>query len=430
MAIRQPQDKSHFILPDLGEGLVDAELIRWRVAPGESVAELQPLAEVETDKALTEVPSPWAGVVKELHASPGDRVKVGSVLVSFQSARESGSRPAPAGAEGAVAPEEADVGTVVGSVETGLRVPQRLTERAEAPGEASGRTRALATPAVRRVARELGVDIDRIAGTGRGGRVTARDVYAHHGGAEAAPAAPPKPAPVVSGDGIVETIPFRGVRRTIAESLHRSISTAVHFTVTEEADVTALDDKRREYAAVLGRKLSFLPLVMRAVCLALRRHPRVNAVVDDPNSRILVKGGVNLGCAVDTEHGLMVPVIPNADALSIVQLADEVADLARRCRDRTIERARLIGGTFTVSNVGAYGGIFATPIINYPEVAILGVGRVREQVLVRQGKFYAGRVMPLSLSCDHRVVDGAAGARFLETVRTFLEQPEGLVAAP
>jgi pyruvate dehydrogenase E2 component (dihydrolipoamide acetyltransferase) len=166
---------------------------------------------------------------------------------------------------------------------------------------------------------------------------------------------------------------------------------------------------------------------MTAVCQALRQHPSLNANVDDEAGEILIKSAINLGCAVDTEHGLMVPVIPAADRLSIVQLADAVQELAAACRNRTIERQRLIGGTFTISNVGSYGGLFATPIINYPEVAILAVGRGVERVLTRNGQFYAGRVLPLSLSCDHRVVDGAEGARFVNTVRQYLESPERLL---
>ena len=217
------------------------------------------------------------------------------------------------------------------------------------------------------------------------------------------------------------------MRRKIAQALSHSVHTAVHFTVVDEADVTALDKKRREYARVLGRKLSLLPFVMIAVCRALRQHPALNANVDDEHEDIIQRAAINLGCAVDTEHGLMVPVIPNADRLSIVQLGDAVTDLALQCRDRSIPRERLLGGTFTISNVGSYGGMFATPIINYPEVAILAAGHAKEKVLVKSGAFYAGVVLPLSMSCDHRVVDGGEGARFLNTVVRMLEEPEGLL---
>jgi len=401
MSIKQPVDKSHFILPDLGEGVHEAELISWKVKPGEKVEEHQTLAEMETDKALVEVPSPWTGVIKELGGNEGDIIIVGSVLVTYEVV---GTKPAkakaPAAAEPVTAPaEREDAGSVVGSMDTGLTVSDRFTHHAqETVKTASGK--AVATPAVRRVARELGVDINLVPGTGRGGRVTAGDV---------------------------ERIPIRGVRRKIAEALSHSLRTAAHFGVTNEADVTALNRKREEYAAVIGEKLSFTPFVLAAACKALRQHPTLNANVDDEKQEMLIKGVINLGVAVDTEHGLMVPVVKDADQLSIARISDAVADLAERCRNRTIAREELIGGTFTVSSVGMYGGMFTTPIINYPEVAILGVGEAKDRVLVKDGKFYAGKLMSLSLSCDHRVVDGAEGARFLRTLAGLLEQPDTLV---
>ena len=427
MMIKQPKDKSHFILPDLGEGVAEAELIRWQVKAGDQVQEHQTLAEMETDKALVEVPSPWDGVIGELHGEPGDIIAVGSVLVSYRT----DGRAAPTDSEPAVVAEDADAGTVVGRVDTTLSVSDTLTRRREPEQAAVAGSKALATPAVRRVARELGIDINQVPGTGRGGRVTAADVHDFDGAptvvAERAVVSP-LPAPTVDSEGVVERIPIRGIRRTIARALERSVRTAVHFTVTDEADVTALDLKRREYTTVLGRKLSFMPIVLVAICKALRLHPLLNSNIDDEKQEILVKGVVNLGIAVDTEHGLMVPVIRNADTLSIAQLGDAVGDVAKRARDRSITREELTGGTFTVSNVGSFGGMHATPIINYPEVAILAMGRAKERVLVREGMFYAGWIMPLSVSSDHRVVDGAESARFLSTVVRLLEQPDALVS--
>jgi pyruvate dehydrogenase E2 component (dihydrolipoamide acetyltransferase) len=276
-----------------------------------------------------------------------------------------------------------------------------------------------------------------VPGSGRGGRVTASDVESFAGsGAPAAAAGggfAPRAATIAPGSvyidtqGVVQRVPFRGVRRKIAESLDRSVRTTVHFTVVDEADVTALDAKRKEYGRVTGQKLSMLPFIMAAVCKALRKHPTLNAITDDANNEILVKGPVNLGCAVDTDNGLMVPVIRDAGARSPVELAAEVKRLAAACKDRSIKREESLGGTFTISNVGSYGGMFATPIINYPEVAILAAGRAKERVMVKDGRFYAGLSLPLSLSCDHRVVDGAEGARFLNTVVGMLENPEILI---
>ncbi|MAC18705.1 MAG: hypothetical protein CMJ23_03330 [Phycisphaerae bacterium] len=454
-AIKQPADHSHFILPDLGEGVHEAELISWKVKPGEAVKEHQTIAEMETDKALVEVPSPWTGVLDELRGDAGDIILVGSILVTYKvdgaAAVVEEVPDAPAAAAESDAESAEDQGTVVGTMSGTLEVSNRFARTPEHATDSPNGTpptgKALATPAVRRVARELGVDIDRVSGSGRGGRVTASDVHAFAAiDGAAAPAArhnteatdravvtaasisaPPRDLPPVSADGIRERIPFRGVRRKIAQALDLSVKTAVHFTVVDEVDVTALDRKRKEYAKVLGTRLSMLPFVMTATCRALRAHPAMNANVDDPREEILIKDVVNLGCAVDTEHGLMVPVIPNADRLSLVQLADSVKGVAEGCKNRTIPREQLTGGTFTISNVGSYGGRFATPIINYPEVAILAAGRAFEKVMAKDGMIFAGLALPLSLSCDHRVVDGAEGARFLNTVKKLLEDPNSLL---
>jgi len=456
--VKQPADKSYFILPDLGEGVAEAELLEWKVKPGDSVAEHQTLAEMETDKARVEVPSPWKGVIKELKGAPGDVIQVGATLVTYDVGKSAGSSaPAPsAGQKSAGASKSAthepktvaaatsrkeereDAGTVVGSVGGTITISDRFARRAEHGESTNGKSKALATPAVRRIARELGVDINRVPGSGRGGRVTAGDVQeVAERSAAPAPrprggAAPSREQPAVrpaapSGDGVSQRIPFRGIRRKIAQALRHSVSTTVHFTVVEEADVTALDQKRRELSFATGEKLSMLPFIMTAVCRALKEHPALNANVDDEKEEIILRNVINLGCAVDTEHGLMVPVLADADRDSIVALSRRVADVAARCHARTIPREELIGGTFTISNVGSYGGLFATPIINYPEVGILAAGRARDQVLAKHGGFFVGKVLPLSLSCDHRVVDGAEGTRFLNTVVKYLESPDRLV---
>ncbi len=464
--LKQPSDKSHFLLPDLGEGLAEAELIRWVVNPGDVVKESQTIAEMQTDKALVEVPTPWAGTIAELCGKPGEIIKVGAVLVRYGTSGSKASAattPKSAGTNGSAAPAASptaaptapaapaaseDQGTVVGTMSGTLTVSDRFARRAEAAPVAR-QGKALATPAVRRIARELGVDIQQVSGTGRGGRVSASDVEAHTGtssaragasegtGArqptETAPGFAPRSAAIVPGSvfidqtGVAERVPFRGVRRKIAESLDRSVRTTVHFTVVDEADVTDLERKRREYGRVTGQKMSMLPFLMTAVCRALRKHGALNAITDDANNEVLVKKVINLGCAVDTDAGLMVPNIKDADRMAPLQLANEVKRLAGACKDRTIKREESLGGTFTISNVGSYGGMFATPIINYPEVAILAVGRAKERVLVKDGKFFAGTVLPLSLSCDHRVVDGAEGARFLNTVVGLLENPTELL---
>ncbi|MSQ89865.1 MAG: 2-oxo acid dehydrogenase subunit E2 [Phycisphaerales bacterium] len=442
--LKQPADKSHFLLPDLGEGLVEAELIRWLVKAGETVKESQPMAEMQTDKALVEVPSPWAGTITELCGKEGDIIKVAAVLVRYTASTVTtksatvaavASAPPPACVSGQVAAAvkgaSEDQGTVVGSMQGTLSVSTRFARRESEHEVVKVAAKALATPAVRRIARELSIDINTVGGTGRGGRVTATDVASSASAPKTGSAsgfvarAVPAPAklPPVDKDGVSQRIPFRGMRRKIAEALARSVQTAVHFTAMDEADVTQLDIKRREYSRVIGEKMSMLPFVMIAVCRALRTFPSLNANVDDAANEILIKGVINLGVAVDTDSGLMVPVIRDADRLSAVELGKSIRTLASKCKDRSISREESLGGTFTISNVGSYGGMFATPIINYPEVAILAAGRARERVLVKDGKFYAGLVLPLSISCDHRVVDGAESVRFLNEVIRLLENP-------
>lgn len=449
--VKQPADKSHFLLPDLGEGLAEAELIGWKVQVGDTIKESQTLAEMQTDKALVEVPSPWAGTVTELCGKAGDVIPVGAVLVRYGAAKAVPSMAAATGAAcmstqvAAGVAAEADQGTVVGTMSGTLNVSDRFARRATEVAEVVREGKAMATPSVRGLAKKFGIDIQQVPGSGRGGRVTASDVaaFAENGvSSQEAPATAsragsgftPRAATVAAGavfvdqSDVAQRVPFRGVRRKIAEALSRSVQTAVHFTVVDEADITALDAKRREYSKVVGEKLSMLPFIMLAVCRGLRKHPTLNAVVDDAKGEIILKSAVHLGCAVDTDSGLMVPVIRNANSMAPVQLAQGVKTLAAKCKDRTITREESLGGTFTISNVGSYGGMFATPIINYPEVAILAAGRAKERVCTKDGKFYAGLVLPLSLSCDHRVVDGAEGARFLNTVVKLLEDPDALLA--
>jgi len=488
MAGKTSSDPNVFILPDLGEGVHEAEVIKWRVSPGDTVEEHDILAEMETDKALVEVPSPRAGTIKTLHGEEGEILNVGEPLVTYEG--DAGAQPPPekdasqqpvrttpasaAGENGQAAAEaqeaSEDAGTVVGSLSA-----NRGVERQEG--------KALATPAVRRLARDLGVDIDAIPGTGLAGRVTERDVRAAaEGGGAPAPASQPgaqqrpsvastqapspsarqrvEPAPapspeapaharhavadetgqaalatrVASGDVAApaptagsEVIPFRGTRRTIANRLRQSIDTAVHFTVMDEAEITPLDRVRKQTQAASGEKLSYLPFVVSAVCRAMQAFPALNATVNDEAGEVTRHAAVHIGIATDTEHGLSVPVIPDADTLGVLQVGRHVAELARMTRDRTIPRERLAGSTFTISNVGSYAGRFATPVINYPEVAILAVGRVHEGVVAENGAIRVGKLLPLSLACDHRVVDGAEAARCLAHIIELLRKPEALL---
>ncbi len=446
-----------FILPDLGEGVHEAEIISWKVNVGDKVEEMQVLAEMETDKALVEVPSPFAGKVVALHGEVGQIAHVGEPIVTFTGATQSGR--AVKGSAGAAAQKREDAHAAKPQAASAAKVSPPTRTAAEEDREDAGTVvgsmeglptlggggKVMATPAVRRLAREMGIDINTLTGTGRGGRVTASDVERAGKSPAAAPAGksvresasgtalravsqPISYPPVqVDASGTAQTIPFTGIRRKIAEALDRSIKTAVHFVVMDTADVTALDRVRRQQAHASGEKVSFLPFIIQAMCRALKQFPQLNAVVDDEKKEIYVKGVINMGVAVDTDHGLMVPVVPGADRLGILPLGRAIDELAQKCKTRTIGLDQLKGGTITISNVGSYGGAFATPIINYPEVAILAAGRARESVMARNGGIFVGREMPLSLSCDHRVVDGAYGARMLNAVVQFLENPEILL---
>jgi pyruvate dehydrogenase E2 component (dihydrolipoamide acetyltransferase) len=459
MAHHKSTDPNIFILPDLGEGVHEAELIAWKVKPGEKVEEHQTIAEMNTDKALVEVPSPRAGVIKELNGNPGDILKVGQVAWTYEGAsneprapaRGSGQAAKPASPQ-ALPEEREDAGTVVGTMSGSL-------------GAVSGTEgKALATPAVRRLARDLNVDIDSLRGTGLGGRVTEKDVRSASASSTpsrgtglqpvSTPAAssqrlattvsprspqqdvlderptaitPSAPRTTLVPTGDTQRIPVRGVRRNISLRLRQSVDRHVHFSVMDEADVTALDDVRKRIGAASGEKLSYLPFIVSAVCRALKQFPALNATVDDEAEEILRYSHVHMGIAADTEQGLTVPVIPNTDSMGVLEIGRHISELARMTRDRSIPRDRLMGSTFTISNVGSYAGRFATPIINYPEVGILAAGRVREGVVAKHGGIHVAKLLPLSLTCDHRSVDGADAARCLALIMELLGKPEGLL---
>lgn len=476
MAQAKSTNPNEFILPDLGEGVHEAELIKWRVQVGDTVAEHDILAEMETDKALVEVPSPRAGVIASLNGKPGEILKVGSVLVTYQGhagasqpAHEAPGHSHTNGKQLHATQTDIDVADVPVRTEDDGTVVGKMGTVAGVNAE-PGKT--LATPAVRRIARDLGVNIDTVRGTGMAGRVTENDVRAAASQATAkqakpavrptsartttpsSPAAEDSPIPSISvrssrppapAAGAVSgtrtgpdttRIPFRGVRRTIATRLRESVNQAVHFNVMDEADVSTLDQLRKKLAAASGEKISFLPFVASAVCRVLTREQfrAINAVVDekpsDPSyeASIVQHRAVHLGIAADTENGLMVPVVRDCDGLGVLEISRQIAHVAEAARARTAPREMLMGSTFTISNVGSHAGRFATPIINYPEVGILGVGRARPAPVVRNGGIFVGNLLPLSLACDHRVVDGATAALALAEIIRLLQDPDQLLA--
>jgi pyruvate dehydrogenase E2 component (dihydrolipoamide acetyltransferase) len=399
-----------FKLPDIGEGVVEGEIVKWLVKEGDQVAEDQPLVEVMTDKATVQIPSPRRGKVTRTHGKEGEIAKVHHPLVTLE-------------VEGAAA------ASGNGSPQAHAPAPAPMAAAKSEP--ASSSSKVLATPVTRRMAREHGLSLEEIAGSGPQGRVTKADVMAAIAGTGAVATgtqtsiAKPK---ISAGQGD-QRVPLRGLRKRIAEKMVRSKLTAPHFTFVEETDATELVSLRRRLNASLAEagdttKLSFLPFIVKACVAALRKFPHLNANMDEATQDLIVRGDYNLGIAAATEEGLTVPVLRGADKLSIRELASEVARLAAAAREKKLKIEELTGGTFTITSLGQKSGLFATPIINHPEVAILGVHRMRKRPVVVDDQVVVREMMYLSLSFDHRVIDGQVGAEFTYELIRYLERPE------
>jgi len=523
-----------FKFPDVGEGITEGELLSWKVKEGDAVVEDQTLAEVETDKAVVEIPSPKNGRIAKLHVDEGEIIEVGQVLVTIDetaaapagapagapaaplsAAPATGDAQKPASAEEEVPPvppapvvqsvkeqpvpytpaaapagaeeepEEFYTGSVVGQLEEAVDEeeappaaaaraagpsapggatggaahrahPPAYTERPEGTGYGQGVPEAgalavpggkvLALPAVRALAKEMGVDLGQVRGTGPSGRVLRQDVQEYaaaatygRGMVEApsiAVAEAPGGEPWMGGrleqddHGVIERVTLKGVRRSMARRMAESVARQAQVTTTEEADVSILRrirEKERSLAAERGIRLTYLAFVIKACASALKRFPRVNAVLAPECDELVLKRYYNVGLAVDTPHGLMVPNIKDVDRKSIFSIAEEVIDLVGRAQERKLDLSELHGGTFTVTNYGSIGGLYGTPVTNYPEVAILGMGRVRDVPVVHKGEIVVRQLLPLSLTYDHQLVDGAEAARFLNLIISYLEDPDLLL---
>lgn len=484
-----------FKLPDIGEGLVEGEIVKWLVAVGDTVVEDQPLVEVMTDKATVEIPSPRAGTVEALPVAEGDIVEIGTTILVFGPGGAATTTAGDASVEEATAEEataeeapfekapveERSVESPVTAddLEQARQVAKaerRAVETATAtsaterkPWEAPAIPGGAVAPAARRLAAELDVDIAQVSGSGRGGLVTKEDVRAFASGdtadrqaaspaesvaeavvatsepepaAAAAPATAPEPEPApvsqvaastpatpsaAAPAGGEERVPLRGLRRLIAERMLTATTTVPHYTYVEEVDMTevvALRQQAKPKAADRGVKLTFLPFIIRALVLTLKDHPYLNASLDDEAGEIVLKHTYNIGIATNTERGLMVPVVKGADKKDLLELAAEITRLSDHARDGKIALDDLQEGTFTISSTGNIGGLLATPVINIPEVAILGVTAIRERAVVRDGEIVIRHMVNLSLSCDHRVVDGAVAALFMRDLVGLLEDPK------
>ncbi len=411
-----------FPLPDIGEGVHEGEIVQWLIPEGGPVSEDDPVVEVMTDKATVEIPSPGTGVIAKHLFGEGDVAKVGDVIfvistdASVDSAQVSVSAPA----------EENNIV----SPPIAVKPPSQKTSSTVTRREDG---KVLAAPATRRLARELGVDLTAVRGSGPSGRIRPEDVRAGQGAhsqATAEPSSTARVAPLVfssaSSAHEEERTPFRGIRRKTAEAMSRSKFTATHFSLIEEVDCTDLVDTRNRAKVAsekYGIKVTYMPYIMKATAIALMEFPQLNAMLDEETQEVVVKKYVNLGIAVDTPNGLMVPVVKDVHLKGLLQISAELADVAGRAREGKAKGEDFQGSTFTISNAGNIGGILATPIINFPEVAIMGVHSMRKMPRCVGDDIVARQVMNLSISIDHRLVDGADGARFMVRMRELLEDP-------
>ena len=426
-----------FKLPDVGEGIAEAEVVSWHVAVGSAVAEDDPLVDVMTDKASVEIPSPRAGRVLAITGGPGDKVRVGAELLVLDVENDEATLPRDEAASpgAAVAPLAAPtIPTAAASagplltVAKARRTPQASArEKIEAPVASARPTGAkpLASPAVRRRAHELGIALQFIPGTGPAGRIGHADLDAYIASGGTAAVVASRPARLER----IEAIKIIGLRRRIAERMQESKRRIPHYSYVEELDVTTLEELRAHLNARHGAdrpRLTLLPFLIRALVCAIPRFPQVNALFDDEAGIVRRHAALHIGIATQTPQGLMVPVVRHAEALDLWEVASEISRLAAATRDGTAARDELSGSTLTITSLGPIGGIVTTPVINHPEVAIIGVNRIVERPVARGGQIVIRKMMNLSSSFDHRVVDGWEAAQFVQELKGLLEQPASL----
>jgi len=445
--------KFEFKLPDIGEGVTEGEIVSWLVQDGETVTENQDMVEVMTDKATVTIGSPKAGKIAERRFKVGDTVPVGNVLVVLdlnggaaeapkaeapkaEAPKAEAPAPEKAAAAAAPAPKAESVATAVGDIKETL--PGMQGSPVETKSDVYS-DKPLAAPATRKLARELGVDLRTVKPSGSAGRVTREDVEqassarsekAPVSAPPAAPAAPAIEAPRPQARAEDERVPIRGLRKRISENMARSKRTAAHFNYIEECDVgelIKLRERMKPHAERVGVKLTFLPFIVKAVVAALKRHPRLNAVIDESASEVVLRKHYDIGIAAATDAGLMVPVLREADRLSLVDIARELERLGALARSGKIQKEDLGGSSFTVSSLGKLGGFVAPPIINHPELGIMGIHAIKRKPVVRGDQIVIGDVMMLSFSFDHRIIDGDVGAEFAQEIVSYLQEPDRLI---
>ncbi|OAB41234.1 dihydrolipoamide acetyltransferase family protein [Paenibacillus antarcticus] len=435
--------KFEYRFPELGEGLHEGEIIKMHIKVGDKVTDDSIVMEVQNDKAVIEVPCPVDGTVLEVLTKDGQVCRVGDVVAVIDAVGDVPEQDAPTGDHSS---QEADAAK--GSADTTSSPAGSSPADAKEGGAATTAPAApnkdvLATPSVRKFAREQGIDISTVTGTGNNGKVTKEDVESFKNGGQATSSAPAAAASTeeapkatsaattsVNASGEEERVPFKGIRKMISNAMVKSAYTAPHVTIMDEVDVTDLVDFRtrmKPIAEKKGIKVTYLPFIVKALVAACRQFPALNAMIDEESNEIVYKKYYNIGIATDTDNGLIVPVIKDADRKSIWMVADSIKDLAVRGRDGKLSPNEMKGSTISISNIGSAGGMFFTPIINFPEVAILGTGRISEKAVVKNGEIVIAPVMALSLSFDHRIIDGATAQNFMNYIKTLLNNPELLV---
>ncbi len=423
-----------FKFPDIGEGISEGKILEWYVKKGQQVKEGDPIVKMETDKVVADIPSPRNGVIKNLFGKVGETIKVEAALAEIEVEGEVVEEPKP---KSKIKPIEETGFGVVGQIEDATSdafLP--ASGEGMAPTEAASRKprgKALATPVARKMARDLGVDIDSVSGSGPGGRVMKADIRRAFEEKQTG-TKPGRPAATtsvtVSRPDMVEVVELSQIRKKIAAKMVESKFTAPHATTFEEVEISKLVALRNEKKGQLeaqGIKLTYMPFIIRAVALALRRHKQLNCRLDMGRNRVIYNKYYNVGIAVDTPDGLIVPVIRDADKKSIIDLSKEIADLSDRAQRRELKLEELQDSTFSITNYGSIAGIFGVPIINYPDVAILGVGRIQKKPVILDDKIAPGYILPLSMSVDHRIVDGGDAARFMRDVMTMLGDPVAML---
>ena len=416
-----------FKLPDIGEGVVEGEVVEWMVSVGDSIKEDDPILSVMTDKATVEIPSPVNGVVSKIIGEPGDILPVGEVCIEFEVDGDGNASATPAAKQEEVVEETPKVEKVTKAKPEPVAV--KAAEPVSAPEtvvRAAG-TKALASPAVRQRARQANIDLQIVAGSGPAGRISHADLDRHiAGGAGGATSFAPLGSTTKTKLTGTEEIKVIGLRRKIADSMMASYSSIAHFSYFEEVDVTALEELRQHLNATRpdgAPKLTYLPFIMQALVKALRESPECNALYDDEANLVTRHQAIHLGIATQTDRGLYVPVVKHVEAMDIWQSAGEMIRVTSATREGKASADDLSGSTFTITSLGRLGGLGATPIINKPEVGILGVHNAKERAVVRNGQIVVRRMMNLSSSWDHRVVDGHDGATLVQRVKTYLENP-------